>query len=71
MAVTQSDIDNLNQAIATGARSVTLGGQTITYNTTQSLTAARNDMRAQLDAQSPDRKRRHRQTLLYQSGKGY
>ncbi|MEP6587130.1 MAG: hypothetical protein ABJA84_00030 [Polaromonas sp.] len=71
MAVSQTDIDNLNQAIATGARSVTLGGQTITYNTTQNLIAARNDLQAQLDAQSPERKRRRRQTLLYQSGRGY
>lgn len=42
--VTQTDIDNLNAAIATGARSVTIGGQTITYNTTASLIAARNDL---------------------------
>ncbi|WP_416819950.1 phage head-tail joining protein [Delftia tsuruhatensis] len=40
----------LNKAIARGARSVTLGGQTITYNTTESLMKARNDMQAQLAA---------------------
>lgn len=40
----------LNKAIARGARSVTLGGQTIIYNTTESLMKARNDMQAQLAA---------------------
>lgn len=44
-------IDKLNAAIANGARSVTLGGQTIIYNTTESLIKARNDMRAQLAAE--------------------
>ena len=50
MAVTQADLDNLNAAIASGARSVTLGGQTLIYNTTESLIKARNDQQAQLTA---------------------
>jgi hypothetical protein len=68
MAVTQSDIDNLNAAIASGARSATVGGQTLTYNTTASLIQARNDLQRQLDAQGGPRRRR--QTYLYQSGRG-
>lgn len=73
MAVTQQDVDNLNKAIASGARSVTIGGQTVIYNTTESLIKARNDMQAQLNAangqtQSP---RRHKQTQLYYGGRGY
>jgi collagenase-like PrtC family protease len=67
MAVTQTDIDNLNAAIASGARSVTLGGQTVTYNTTASLIAARNDLQKQLNAAR--RKPRTRQ-LVY-GGRGY
>lgn len=67
MAVTQTDIDNLNAAIASGARSVTLGGQTVTYNTTASLIEARNDLQKQLNATR--RKPRTRQ-LIY-GGRGY
>lgn len=43
-------VETLNKAIARGARSVTLGGQTIIYNTTESLIKARNDMQALLTA---------------------
>lgn len=71
MAVTQQDLDNLNAAIASGARSVTIGGQTVIYNTTESLIRARNDLRAELNAQNGAGKPRRKQTLLYQSGRGY
>lgn len=43
-------VETLNKAIATGARSVTLGSQTVIYNTTESLIKARNDQQAQLTA---------------------
>ena len=69
MAVTQADIDNLNAAIASGARSVTIGGQTVIYNTSESLIKARDDLKRQLDAQQ--QRRRKRQTYLYQDGRGY
>ena len=68
--VTQTDIDNLNAAIASGARSVTLGGQTVTYNTTASLIVARDDLIRQLKAQNATT-RRSRQTYLYQVGRGF
>lgn len=68
--VTQLDIDNLNAAIASGARSATIGGQTITYNTTASLIIARDDMIRQLNAQNAT-KRRSKQTYLFQNGRGY
>lgn len=70
MAVTQTDIDNLNAAIASGARSVTLGGQTVIYNTTDSLIKARDDLRNELWAQARA-SRRQRQTYAYQNGRGY
>lgn len=67
MAITQLDIDNLNAAIVSGARSVTLGGQTVTYNTTTSLIQARNDLQKQLNAsQSKPRTRQ----MIY-GGRGY
>lgn len=69
MAVTQQDINALNAAIASGARSVTLGGQTLIYNTTDSLIKARDDLQKQLQAATG--KRRPRQTYAYQAGRGY
>ena len=70
MAVTQADIDNLNAAIASGARSVTLGGQSIIFNTTDSLIKARDDLARQLASQEAV-KRRPRQTQMYYAGRGY
>lgn len=69
MAVTQQDIDNLNAAIAKGVRSVTIGGQTVIYNTAESLIKARDDMQRQLNAVNGQRRRK--QTLLYHAGRGY
>lgn len=70
MAISQTDIDNLNAAIASGARSVTLGGQTITYNTTASLIQARDDLVKQLNRQNATT-RRSRQSYLFQNGRGF
>jgi hypothetical protein len=67
--VTQSDIDALNRAIADGVRSVTIRGQTVTYNTTASLIAARDDARRELAAQAENQP--VRRTYLYYSGRGY
>ena len=72
MAVTQQDIDNLNAAIAKGVRSVTVGGQTVIYNTTESLIKARDDLRDELNAQIAQTKpRRPRQMVLYHAGRGH
>lgn len=70
MAVTQADLDNLNAAIASGVRSTTLGGQTVLFNTTESLIKARNDLAAQLAAQT-NAARRPRQSYAFYSGRGY
>ena len=70
MAVTQADIDNLNAAIASGTRQVMIGGQTVLYQTTESLIKARDDMKTELKAQSATQKR-SRQMLAYQSSRGY
>lgn len=73
MAVTQADIDALNQAIADGVRSVTIGGQTTIYNTTDSLIKARDDMRRELLRQTEraSGKRHNRRTLLDYAGRDY
>ena len=68
MAVTQADIDNLNAAIASGVRSVTLGGQTVTYSTVDALIKARDDLMKQIKqgvAQRP------RQSYAFYAGRGY
>jgi len=68
MAVTQSDIDNLNTALATGVRSATVGGQTVTYGTVDALIKARNDLQRQLTVGvlAP----RPRQTYTLYAGRG-
>ncbi len=71
MAVTQADVDALNQAIADGVRSVTVGGQTTIYNTTDSLIRARDDMRREVALIEQRTIRRSRRTLWTFGGRGY
>lgn len=73
VAVTQTDIDNLNAAIAAGVRQVTIGSQTILYQTTESLIKARDDMAKELQkaTDSAAGKKRSRQMTAYHNGRGY
>ncbi len=73
MAVTQADIDNLNAAIASGTRQVTIGGQTVLYQTTESLIKARDDLSKEMQRQTDlaAGKKRSKQTLAYHAGRGY
>lgn len=73
MAVTQTDIDNLNAAIATGEKQVVLDGQSITYRSISDLIAARNDLQEQLNRQSAQvaNTRRVKRFQLYYAGRGY
>lgn len=73
MAVQQSDIDALNRAIADGVRSVTIRGQTVLYNTTDSLIQARDDQVRQMAAEQATLTSKHpsRRTLLSYAGRGY
>jgi hypothetical protein len=73
MAVTQADIDALNQAIADGVRQVTINGQSTTFNTTDSLIRARNDLQAQLAAETLKAAGRtpNKRQYLYHAGRGY
>lgn len=72
MPVSQADIDNLNAAIAAGERQVTIGGQSVTYQTIDSLIKARDDLRRELAAQqdSEGRPRVRVRKLIY-GGRGY
>lgn len=70
--VTQTDIDNLNAAIATGEKQVVLDGQSITYRSISDLIAARNDLQEQLNRQSAQTLgRKPKRIGLYYSGRGY
>jgi hypothetical protein len=66
----QTRVASLSVAIGSGARSITLGGQTIVYNSTASLIIARDDAVKQLTAATAT-KRRSRQIHLFQNGRGY
>ncbi|MBK6587952.1 MAG: hypothetical protein IPG22_06515 [Acidobacteria bacterium] len=70
MAVTQSDIDALNAAIASGEKQVALGAQQVTYRSINELIAARNDLQARLDAENAAAVK-SKQTKLYYAGRGY
>lgn len=80
MAATQQDIDTqksrvdaLNQAIDDGVRQVTIGDQTLTYNTTDSLIRARDDASRRLATLQADLngRRSRRQVQLVYGGRGY
>lgn len=73
MAVSQSDIDALNAALATGEKQVTLDNQTIIYRTVSDLILARNYMQEQLNRDNAiaANKRKPKRVGLYYSGRGY
>ena len=73
MAVTQDDIDALNQAIADGVRQVSIQGQTTVFNTTDSLIKARDDLQAEFNVQElrAAGKRPSKRTMLFYGGRGY
>lgn len=72
MPATQTDLDALNAAIASGEKQVALGAQQVTYRSIAELIVARNDIQAQLDAQlEATAGRKSRITKLYAAGRGY
>lgn len=70
IAALQADLASLNTAIRSGVRSVTVGGQTVIYNTTDSLLKARDDVKKELDAATADSPR-PRQSYAVYAGRGY
>ena len=72
-ATLRTYVEKLTKAIGSGARSVTLGGQTITFNTTASLIEARNDMLKQIAQQeaAAAQVKRSRQTYAVYGGRDY
>lgn len=68
MAVTQSDIDNLNKALANGEKVVRLGDKLVEYRSVDQIIAARDDLQKQL---SNAQTRRPRIVYHTQTGRGY
>lgn len=73
MAITQTDIDNLNAAIASGERVVVLNGQSVTYRAISDLILARNDLESQMRKQNEVTAgiTRPRRRQAYYAGRGY
>jgi len=73
MAVNQTMLDGLNQMIADGVRQATIDGQTVTYNTTESLIRARNDLREEIRREQAGVSGTVKGSIrrLYYSGRGY
>jgi len=74
MAILQTDIDALTEALATGERMVRKGDKTVEYRSVEELLAARNALQAQFDAEQAvagSVPPRPRQTRLYHGGRGY
>lgn len=74
MATTPTDqVQQLNDLIDDGVRSVTIDGQTTIYNTTDSLIKARNDAQERANAQQArtEGRRVSRRTMLFHGGRGY
>lgn len=74
IAQLQADLASLNSAIASGVRSVTLGGQTAIFNTSESLIKARNDVQTRLNvclAGESGATKKSKQTYAYFAGRGY
>jgi hypothetical protein len=73
MAFTQQDLDNVNAAIVSGERQVVIGGESVLYNTTESMIKARslilNDLATQ--AAKDAGRRINRRSLLQYTGRGY
>lgn len=69
MAITQSDIDRINAAIAKGEHIVRFADRMVEYRSVDELIKARNAMAAELTkTQNP---RRSKIVRIYHAGKGY
>lgn len=69
--VLNANITVLNSAIASGERQVSIGGQSITYQTVAALIQARNDQRTELARGLAVAAPRPKQTYVSHGGRGY
>lgn len=71
MAYTQDDVDALEVAIKSGERQVSIGGQSVTYQTIDSLIKARNDAVNELARARRRANPQTKQTYIHYGGRGY
>jgi hypothetical protein len=72
MSITQSDIDAMNEALASGERMVRHGDKTVEYRSIDELIRARDQLQALLDAAAGKPSGPlSRQTRLYHAGRGF
>lgn len=73
MAVTQDQINALNEQIASAERQVTLGAQSVTYRSIDDLIKARDALQRELNTQTDAAagKVRPKRRMAYYSGRGY
>lgn len=61
----QQRLERLNEMISTGVRQGTIGGQTVTFNTTESLIKARDDLLNQINGLTPGAQRPSQTYAVY------
>jgi hypothetical protein len=66
-----ADIEAMRVAIAEGVRQVTIGGKTLTYNTSDSLIKARQMMIDEMNRLYPAENKRSRRSQGYHGGRGF
>lgn len=73
MPITQADIDEMNQALAAGEKSVTINGKTVIYRSVEEIVRARDELMRLLAEQrsSAVQGGRPKRVLLYHGGRGF
>lgn len=71
MAYTQTDLDNIKAAIASGERQVTIGSQSVTYRSISDLITARDEIQKELNQQAAAGNPKPTISRLYFAGRGY
>lgn len=66
----EADIEAMRQAIASGERQVSIGGQSVTYNTSDAIRAARSEMIREMNRLFPSATRRSKQFNAFHAGRG-
>jgi len=68
MSFTQTDLDNINAAIATGELTVSVAGRTVTYRSIDELLKARSLILAELAVATSPRRGAYRVTFATHRG---
>jgi hypothetical protein len=67
----EADIEAMRQAIVSGERQVAIGGQSVTYNTSDAIRTARREMIQEMNRLYPSATKRSRQFNGFHAGRGF